>query len=100
MLGTVDRYWKLAGGRARPRIVDARGFRMFNDSDFAKVAFNLRVTDVGGGWSRVTTETRVLATDAAAQRKFALYWRLIHPGSAFIRRSLLDAIKRRAEHAA
>jgi hypothetical protein len=42
-------------------------------------------------------ETRVHTTDAAAERRFAVYWRLIYPGSAFIRRMWLEAIRRRAE---
>ena len=99
VLGAVDRYWMSAVGGARPRIEDARGFSMFNGPDYAKVAFNLRVTDQGGGWCRVTSETRIVATVPAAGRKFAAYWRLIYPGSAIIRRSLLDAVKRRAERA-
>jgi hypothetical protein len=58
---------------------------------------NFRVTDEGKGWTRVTTQTRVVATDAAASRRFAVYWRIIYPGSAFIRRMWLAAIARRAE---
>ena len=45
----------------------------------------------------VTTETRVFARTDAARRKFAVYWRFIRPGSGIIRRSWLEAIKRRAE---
>jgi hypothetical protein len=45
----------------------------------------------------VTTETRVFATTDAARRKFAVYWRIIRPGSGIIRWSWLNAIKRRAE---
>jgi hypothetical protein len=46
---------------------------------------------------RVTTETRVSAGTDAARRRFAVYWRIIRPGSGIIRQSWLDAIKRRAE---
>lgn len=46
---------------------------------------------------RVTTETRVFAQTDAGRRKFAVYWRIIRPGSGIIRRSWLEAIKRRAE---
>ena len=62
-----------------------------------KIAANFRVEDSGGGWSKVTTETRILATDRQAKARFGVYWRLIHPGSAIIRRSWLEAIRRRAE---
>jgi hypothetical protein len=56
--------------------------------------FHLEDEDRG---TRLVTETRVRATDAAAERRFAAYWRLIYPGSAFIRRMWLDAIRRKAE---
>jgi len=62
-----------------------------------KIAINFLVEDEGDGWSRVRTETRVFATSPRARRAFAVYWRLIYPGSALIRRMWLDAIGRRAE---
>jgi len=46
----------------------------------------------------VSTETRVFAKTAAARRKFALYWFVIRPGSGFIRRMWLRAIRKRAQH--
>lgn len=64
---------------------------------FAKATMNFRVQDQGGGWCRVTTETRVFATDAQARRRFAAYWRVIYPGSSMIRRQWLKAIRERAE---
>jgi hypothetical protein len=45
----------------------------------------------------LTTETRVYATDPAARRRFARYWRVIYPGSSLIRRMWLRAIRKRAE---
>jgi hypothetical protein len=47
--------------------------------------------------SIVSTETRVYVNDAWAMRRFAVYWRIIHPGSDIIRRMWLWAIKLRAE---
>jgi hypothetical protein len=47
--------------------------------------------------THLTTETRVFAQTDEARRAFAIYWRLIRPGSGIIRRSWLEAIKRRAE---
>ena len=63
---------------------------------FALAAMNFRVTAERAGVTRVTTETRVFASDASARRRFALYWRVIYPGSALIRRMWLRAIERRA----
>jgi hypothetical protein len=60
------------------------------------VALRSGFTDADG-WSRLSTETRVLGTDDSARRRFAVYWRLIYPGSALIRRMWLQAVKRRAE---
>lgn len=71
-------------------------FRELRQPGFALAAMNFRIEETAGG-CRITTETRIFATDATASRQFALYWRLIYPGSAFIRRMWLRAIKKRAE---
>ena len=63
---------------------------------FALAAMNFRLTAEGPGVTRLTTETRVFASSASARRRFALYWRVIYPGSALIRRMWLRAIERRA----
>ena len=59
---------------------------------------NYLVAPDSGGGSTVSTETRVHGNSAAAVRSFAVYWRIIHPGSDIIRRTWLRAIKRRAEN--
>jgi len=66
------------GTRVAPRTLAVMNFRVDNDG-------------------LVTTETRVFAETDRARRKFAIYWRFIRPGSGIIRRSWLEAIKRRAE---
>ncbi len=77
------------------------GFRAFfvttNHPGFALAAMNFRIEDAGPAACTLTTETRVYATDASTRRRFALYWRVIYPGSALIRRMWLRAIARRAE---
>lgn len=62
----------------------------------AKATMNFRLMPEGN-WTRVTTETRVFATDAATRRTFGWYWRAIYPGSAMIRVAWLRAIRARAE---
>ncbi len=69
------------------------------DPGLCKVAMNFRIHEEPGGRVRLTTETRVFAIDSSARRSFAIYWRLISPGSALIRRLWLEAIRRRAEDA-
>lgn len=79
----------------RPR---AAGFAAFDRPGSCKVAMNFRLREEQDGVVLLTTETRVFATDPSARRRFAVYWRVIYPGSALIRRSWLAAIKRRAEN--
>jgi hypothetical protein len=90
VVGTV-----LGGGRAH--VGDAAGFASASGHGGAKAGMNFLIDDEGGGWTRLTTETRVHAADVAGRRRFAAYWRAIYPGSAFIRRMWLRAIKARAE---
>ena len=77
------------------------GFRAFfvttSHTGFAPAAMNFRIEDASSAACTLTTETRVYATDASTRRRFALYWRVIYPGSALIRRMWLRAIARRAE---
>jgi len=63
---------------------------------FALATMNFVVTADGPGRSLVSTETRVFANSPPARRSFAVYWRVIYPGSAIIRRMWLRAIERRA----
>lgn len=74
-----------------------RDFVALDRPGFCKVAMNFRLREERGGWIRLSTETRVYALGSSARRSFALYWRVIYPGSAFIRRQWLEAIRRRAE---
>ena len=60
-------------------------------------AMNFLVTADGRGGSIVSTETRVYARTKRAGRRFAMYWRVIRPGSGFIRRMWLRAVRRRVE---
>ncbi len=58
---------------------------------------NFRVTAEAGGWTRLTTETRVHTVDDATRRQFTRYWRAIFPGSWIIRWSWLRAIENRLQ---
>jgi hypothetical protein len=72
-------------------------FRELAAPGVAKAVMNFRMEPDGDGAWFLSTETRVHATDASARRRFGRYWALIRPGSGFIRRMWLRAIKRRAE---
>jgi hypothetical protein len=60
------------------------------------VALDIRLTRERAG-TRISTETRIQATDQRARRAFAAYWLLVRPGSGLVRRELLRAIARRAD---
>jgi hypothetical protein len=90
VVGAVGRFWSPFGNK--PRIVE--DFAGFAEPGYAKAALNFTVAAEGDG-SRITTETRILGTDFEATRKFRRYWLLIRLGSGAIRRSWLNAIRRR-----
>ena len=71
-------------------------YRTIHAPGFVKAAMNFRIEPDGSG-SRITTETRVAGTDAAAIGRFTPYWRTILPGSWILRVTWLEAIARRAE---
>lgn len=94
--GNIGRPWENGGPIP---ISDADHFRDFAGAGYAKIAFNMRVDAAEPGWCKVTTETRILATDEVARRAFTRYWRVVYPGSALIRLMWLDALRRRLEPA-
>jgi hypothetical protein len=94
VLGGVGRFWLPS---ASVRRIAPEGFAGFGEPGWAKAAFNFEVSPAPGGGTLVVTETRIRGTDEAARRSFGRYWRVIHPGSALIRRAWLRAIRRRAE---
>jgi hypothetical protein len=93
VVGSVVR---LAAPRgAVPLGVDPGGaVRGFDRPGHYKVALGFRLA---GG--RLSTETRVLATDPASRRAVGRYWLVVRLPSGLIRREWLRAIRRRAAHA-
>jgi hypothetical protein len=65
-----------------------------------KIAWTLRADPEGDSASTFRTETRVLATDADARRRFRRYWAYLSPGIILIRMSMLGPLKREAERRA
>jgi hypothetical protein len=94
VLGVAGRFWTSHGSVP---LAGPEAFRDFDRPGSARAAIDFRVEEEATGRCRLTTETRILGTDAAGRRRFAAYWCLVHPGSAFIRRMWLRAIKARAE---
>ena len=90
--GAVGKVWRAVIPFAH--VADAAAFAASSEPGYVKVAWAVRVLAEGPQTSRVEFELRVVATDDAAWQKFGRYFRLIGPGSHFIRRVLLAQIER------
>jgi hypothetical protein len=94
-LGAIGRFWSISGNNPIAGIETAEQFASFETPGYAKAALNIVLADAGAN-TRVVTETRVVSTSADAKKSFGRYWLLIRLPSGAIRRSWLEAIKRRA----
>ena len=97
VVGAVTRPWE---PDVTFRAVPAGDFAAFAEPDYVKIAWTLRADPDGATSSTFRTETRALATDAAARSKFRRYWALLSPGIALIRRLSLRPLKAEAERRA
>jgi hypothetical protein len=96
VLGTFVAAPEAARANPPPHITAAT-FAGIHSPGFGIAVMNFRLRALGPARTRLTTETRVYATDAMVRRLFAAYWRVIYPGSSIIRMTWLRAIKRSAE---
>ena len=92
----IDQMWKRRGKTAE--INDGAEFLASDRAGFVKAAMNFGLSEHGPR-TLLETETRVLATDAAARKGLERYWLLIRPASGLIRRIWLRASARRATRA-
>jgi len=92
----VSQAWKPVGA-ATPPALDADALRDWRQPGWITVAMSFALEPLPDGGTRLSTETRVLATDARTACVFAPYWWLIRPASALIRREVLRAVKRESE---
>jgi hypothetical protein len=95
--GSVTQPWK---GNVIFTPVAADRFVTFSEPDLVKIVWTLEAEPLGPALTRFRTETRVLATDDAARKKFARYWRMFGAGIVVIRWLVLPALRREAERRA
>jgi hypothetical protein len=79
------------------RSVPAEEFATFAEPDYVKIVWTLRADSAGPEASIARTETRAIATDEAARRKFRWYWARFSAGIVLIRRMSLGLVKQEAE---
>jgi hypothetical protein len=96
VLGIMGRFWTPTGGLVK---ASADQMRQHPPAGLAQGFWNFRVEPSGSG-TALSTETRVRCGDSATARRFIRYWRLIRPGSALIRTSVLRHIRIEAERRA
>ncbi len=92
--GLIGRFWTAGGGLLE---TNRDHFIGFSQGGYAKTAWNFFLEPVGKEQTRLTTETRVYATNARARRMFRIYWFFIGPFSGWIRREMLRLIKEASE---
>jgi hypothetical protein len=82
----------------RPAISTPTAFIGLGDFFGVTIAFGIWAVPLDAARrSRLATETRVHAANSAARRRFHLYWLVVGPFSALIRRRWLSAARRAAE---
>jgi hypothetical protein len=94
VIGLLGRFWTPRGGISKD--VSIETFRAGPPAGQALAGWNFSVRERSGGLTELHTETRVWCAPDAWPR-FRLYWFAVRPGSGLIRRSMLHAIRRRAE---
>jgi hypothetical protein len=72
-------------------------FASWTEPDRVKIAWTLEAEPLGPERCRFASETRAVATDFAAGRKFRRYWQLARFGIVAIRWLLIPRVRREAE---
>ncbi len=97
VVGAVTRPWE---ADVVFRAVSPDRFAEFSEPGYVKIAWTLRADPTGPAASVFRTETRAVATDAAARAKFRWYWATLSPGIILIRQTTLGPLRREAERRA
>jgi hypothetical protein len=94
VMGAVTRPWE-------PNVVfrgiPSEAFAAFDEPEYVKIVWTLRADAASPYSSIARSETRAVATDASARRKFRWYWSRFSPGIAVIREVSLRLVKSEAE---
>ena len=92
VLGLVGRFWLPTDQLVA---IAPEDFRTAAPVGCAKAVWDFTIEDMASGVAHLSTETRILCLDDRSRKRFMLYWRLIGPFSAWIRREMLRAIRDR-----
>jgi hypothetical protein len=94
----------VAGAQCQPWLADVTftpipvpEFAVYQEPNRVKIAWTLEVEPMSSTSARLATETRAVATDPEARRRFRRYWRWARFGIVAIRWLMLPALRRQAE---
>jgi hypothetical protein len=94
VVGAVTKPWE---ANVVFRALSPDRFAAFDEPGYVKIAWTIRADPIDASTSIFRTETRAIATDPAARRRFRRYWALLSPGIIMIRWALLGPVKREAQ---
>ena len=97
VMGAVTRPWE---ANVVFRSIPSEQFAAFDEPDYVKIIWTLRADANGPLGSIARSETRAVATDASARRRFQWYWARFSAGIALIREISLQLVKKSAERRA
>lgn len=92
-VGAIGQVWQL--DIPFRHVSSAEHYATFAEPGWVKVAWEVRLAPRGQDGTHLDFEVRVDATDDESWRRFTHYWKLIGPGSHFVRHVLLRGLERR-----
>lgn len=94
----------VCGARCQPWLayvrfsaISAQEFATYSQPDQVKIAWTLEADELARDVMRFAQETRAVATDVDARRKFLRYWRWARFGIIAVRLLMLPAVRRTVE---
>jgi len=97
VVGAATRPWE---ANVTFRSLAPETFAAFDEPGYVKIAWTLRADRVDDNSCVFMTETRAVATDREARRRFRRYWAFLSPGISLIRWLALEPVKAEAERRA
>jgi hypothetical protein len=97
VVGAVTKPWE---ANVTFRALPPDQFAAFDEPGYVKIAWTIRAEPIGATESVFRTETRAIATDSNARRRFRRYWSALSPGIIVIRWAILGPVKKEAERRA
>ena len=94
----------VAGAQCQPWLADVTftpipvaDFLAYREPNRVKIAWTMEVESLGPASAQFATETRAVATDPEARKRFRRYWRWARFGIVAIRWFMLPAVRKQAE---